>query len=283
MEIDSIAVLGAGQMGNGIAQVAACAGYHVTMIDIEQSFVARGMESIELSLSKLVSKERMSQADAAAALARVRGSIDRGDASDCDLVVEAIPEIPELKFSTFAELDRICKPETILASNTSSISIDEIAASTERPDRVIGMHFMNPVPIMKLVEIINGVKTSNEVNAAVVAAAERMGKTALSCNDSPGFVSNRILCPMLNEAILTLQEGVAEPEAIDGIMKLGMNHPIGPLALADLIGLDTLLHIMTVLHEGLGDDKYAPAPLLTQMVSEGNLGRKSGQGFYSYE
>ena len=283
MEIDSIAVLGAGQMGNGITQVAACAGYHVTMIDIEQSFVDRGMASIELSLSKLVSKERMSQADAAAALARVRGSIDRGDASDCDLVVEAIPEIPELKFSTFAELDRICKPETILASNTSSISIDEIAASTERPDRVIGMHFMNPVPIMKLVEIINGVKTSNEVNAAVVAAAERMGKTALSCNDSPGFVSNRILCPMLNEAILTLQEGVAEPEAIDGIMKLGMNHPIGPLALADLIGLDTLLHIMTVLHEGLGDDKYAPAPLLTQMVSEGNLGRKSGQGFYSYE
>ena len=283
MEIDSIAVLGAGQMGNGIAQVAACAGYNVTMIDIEQSFIDSGMASIESSLSKLVSKERMSQADAAAALARVRGSIDRGDASDCDLVVEAIPEIPELKFSTFAELDSICKPEAILASNTSSISIDEIAASTDRPDRVIGMHFMNPVPIMKLVEIINGSETSNEVNAAVVAAAERMGKTALSCNDSPGFVSNRILCPMLNEAILTLQEGVAKPEAIDGIMKLGMNHPIGPLALADLIGLDTLLHIMIVLHEDLGDDKYAPAPLLTQMVSEGNLGRKSGQGFYSYE
>ena len=283
MEIDSIAVLGAGQMGNGIAQVAACAGYHVTMIDIEQSFVDHGMASIEWSLSKLVSKERMSQADAAAALARVRGSIDRGDASDCDLVVEAIPEIPELKFSTFAELDSICTPEAILASNTSSISIDEIAASTDRPDRVIGMHFMNPVPIMKLVEIINGSETSNEVNAAVVAAAERMGKTALSCNDSPGFVSNRILCPMLNEAILTLQEGVAEPEAIDGIMKLGRNHPIGPLALADLIGLDTLLHIMTVLHEGMADDKYAPAPLLVRMVGEGNLGRKSGQGFYSYE
>ena len=283
MEIDSIAVLGAGQMGNGIAQVAACAGYNVTMIDIEQSFIDSGMASIESSLSKLVSKERMSQADAAAALARVRGSIDRGDASDCDLVVEAIPEIPELKFSTFTELDGICKPDAILASNTSSISIDEIAASTDRPDKVIGMHFMNPVPIMKLVEIINGSETSDEVNAAVVAAVERMGKTALSCNDSPGFVSNRILCPMLNEAILTLQEGVAEPEAIDGIMKLGMNHPIGPLALADLIGLDTLLHIMTVLHEGLGDDKYAPAPLLTQMVSEGNLGRKSGQGFYSYE
>ena len=283
MEIDSIAVLGAGQMGNGIAQVAACAGYNVTMIDIEQSFIDSGMASIESSLSKLVSRERMSQADADAALARVRATTDRAESSDCDLVVEAIPEIPELKFSTFAELDSICKPEAILASNTSSISIDEIAASTDRPDRVIGMHFMNPVPIMKLVEIINGSETSNEVNAAVVAAAERMGKTALSCNDSPGFVSNRILCPMLNEAILTLQEGVAEPEAIDGIMKLGMNHPIGPLALADLIGLDTLLHIMTVLHEGLGDDKYAPAPLLTQMVSEGNLGRKSGQGFYSYE
>ena len=283
MEIDSIAVLGAGQMGNGIAQVAACAGYHVTMIDIEQSFVDRGMASIELSLSKLVSKGRMSQTDADATLARVRVSTDKAEASDCDLVVEAIPEIPELKFSTFAELDRICKPETILASNTSSISIDEIAASTERPDRVIGMHFMNPVPIMKLVEIINGSETSDEVNAAVVTAAERMGKTALSCNDSPGFVSNRILCPMLNEAILTLQEGVAEPEAIDGIMKLGMNHPIGPLALADLIGLDTLLHIMTVLHEGMADDKYAPAPLLVRMVGEGNLGRKSGQGFYSYE
>ena len=283
MEIDSIAVLGAGQMGNGIAQVAACAGYNVTMIDIEQSFIDSGMASIELSLSKLVSKGRMSQTDADAALARVRATTDKAEASDCGLVVEAIPEIPELKFSTFAELDGICKPDAILASNTSSISIDEIAASTDRPDRVIGMHFMNPVPIMKLVEIINGSKTSPEVNAAVVAAAERMGKTALSCNDSPGFVSNRILCPMLNEAILTLQEGVAEPEAIDGIMKLGMNHPIGPLALADLIGLDTLLHIMTVLHEGLADDKYAPAPLLIQMVSEGKLGRKSGQGFYSYE
>jgi len=275
-------VLGAGQMGNGIAQVAACAGYHVTMIDIEQTFVDRGMASIKESLAKLVSKEKMSQANADAALARVRASTDRSDASDCDLVVEAIPEIPELKFSTFSELDNICKPETILASNTSSISIDEIAASTNRPDRVIGMHFMNPVPIMKLVEIINGSETSDEVNSAVVAAAESMGKTALSCNDSPGFVSNRILCPMINEAILTLQEGVAEPEAIDGIMKLGMNHPIGPLALADLIGLDTVLHIMNVLHDGLGDDKYAPAPLLISMVEEGKLGRKSGDGFYSY-
>ena len=282
MEIRSIAVLGAGLMGNGIAQTAACAGYEVTMIDIDQSLVERGMAAIEGSLDKLVAKERMSREDADSAFARVRGSTDKGAAAECDLVVEAIPEIPELKFSTFAELDGICKPETILASNTSSISIDEIAAATSRPDRVIGMHFMNPVPIMRLVEIINGAQTSDDVNAAVVQAVERMGKTALSCNDSPGFVSNRILCPMLNEAILTLQEGVAEPEAIDGIMKLGMNHPLGPLALADLIGLDTLLHIMNVLHEGLADDKYAPAPLLVQMVDEGKLGRKSGQGFYSY-
>ncbi len=282
MEITRIGVIGAGQMGNGIAQVAACAGYQVMMIDIEQSYVDKGMSSIEFSLSKLVSKDRMSQEEADTALALVNTSTSKEAASRCDLVIEAIPEIPDLKFSIFSELDGICKDSTILASNTSSISIDEIAAATNRPDRVIGMHFMNPVPIMKLVEIINGSQTSNETNTAVVEAAERMGKTALSCNDSPGFVSNRILCPMLNEAILTLQEGVAEPEAIDGIMKLGMNHPIGPLALADLIGLDTVLHIMNVLHEGLGDDKYAPAPLLIEMVNEGKIGRKSGQGFYEY-
>jgi len=244
VEIRSIAVLGAGQMGNGIAQVAACAGYDVTMIDIEQEFIERGMDAIERSLGKLVAKERMSREDADSALARVRTSTDKGAASDCDLVIEAIPEIPELKLSAFAELDGICKPEAILASNTSSISIDAIAGATSRPDRVIGMHFMNPVPIMRLVEIINGAQTSDEVNAAVVGTVERMGKTALSCNDSPG---------------------------------------IGPLALADFIGLDTVLHIMNVLHEGLADDKYAPAPLLVQMVYEGKLGRKSGQGFYFYE
>jgi 3-hydroxybutyryl-CoA dehydrogenase len=198
------------------------------------------------------------------------------------LVVEAVPEIMDLKVSIFSELDKICKPECILASNTSSISISDIAKATSRPDKVIGMHFMNPVPIMKLVEIINGEATSDSTNASVVRAAAKMGKTALSCNDSPGFISNRILCPMLNEAILTLQEGVAEPEAIDGIMKLGMNHPIGPLALSDLIGLDTVLHIMNVLHEGLADDKYAPAPLLKDMVADGKLGRKSGEGFYKY-
>ncbi|HIG03382.1 MAG TPA: 3-hydroxybutyryl-CoA dehydrogenase [Candidatus Poseidoniales archaeon] len=282
MEISSIAVLGSGQMGNGIAQVAACAGYDVVMIDIAQEYVDKGLATIERSLGKLVAKGRLPQEDADAALSRLSTGIDRTLCANVDLVVEAIPEIPDLKFSTFAELDQICKSSTILASNTSSISINEIAAATNRPSQVIGMHFMNPVPIMKLVEIINGSQTSEEVNSAVVAAAAQMGKTALSCNDSPGFISNRILCPMLNEAIICLQDGIAEPEAIDGIMKLGMNHPIGPLALADLIGLDTLLHIINVLHDGLGDDKYAPAPLLLQMVEEGKLGRKTGQGFYKY-
>ena len=282
MSIEKIAVLGAGQMGNGITQVAACAGYEVTMIDIKQEFVDKGIATIEKSLSKLVSKERMSQGDADAARSRISGATDRTAAADADLVVEAIPEIPELKFSTFAELDQICKEGAILASNTSSISINEIAASTNRPNRVIGMHFMNPVPIMKLIEVINGSDTDAEVTEAVIEASEKMGKIPLCCNDSPGFVSNRILCPMINEAILTLQDGVAEPEAIDGIMKLGMNHPIGPLALSDLIGNDTVLHIMNVLHAGLADDKYAPAPLLVQMVEEGKLGRKTGQGFYSY-
>ena len=277
-----IAVIGAGQMGNGITQVAASAGYEVLMVDIKQEFVDRGMATIQKSLSKLVAKERMSQFDADETIARITTTTNRNDCADVDLVVEAVPEILDLKTSIFSELDEICKPECILASNTSSISISTIANATSRPDKVIGMHFMNPVPIMKLVEIINGDQTSEATNFAVVEAAEKMGKTALSCNDSPGFVSNRILCPMLNEAILTLQEGVAEPAAIDGIMKLGMNHPIGPLALSDLIGLDTVLHIMNVLHEGLNDDKYAPADLLKSMVAEGKLGRKSGEGFYKY-
>ncbi len=282
MEIGKVAVLGAGQMGAGIAQVSACAGYEVVMIDISEEFVERGMGTIASSLDKLVSKGRMSEKESSSAMSRISSSTDRTSAYDADLVVEAIPEIPELKFSTFSELDSICKKGAILASNTSSISINEIASHTNRPDRVIGMHFMNPVPIMKLVEIINGSETDPEVTAAVLEASERMGKPPLECNDSPGFVSNRILCPMINEAILTLQEGVAEPEAIDGIMKLGMNHPIGPLALADLIGLDTVLHIMGVLHDGLGDEKYAPAPLLVEMVESGRLGRKSGHGFYEY-
>ena len=282
MSIKKMAVLGAGQMGNGITQVAACAGIEVVMIDIQQDFVDRGVATIEKSLAKLVSKERMTQEDADSARSRISTAIDRSACADADLVVEAVPEILDLKLSIFSELDGICKPDCILATNTSSISISEIAAATSRPSKVIGMHFMNPVPIMKLVEVINGKETSEEVTATVLSAAEKMGKIPLMCNDSPGFVSNRILCPMINEAILTLQEGVAEPEAIDGIMKLGMNHPIGPLALSDLIGNDTVLHIMNVLHEGMGDDKYAPAPLLIEMVDEGKLGRKSGKGFYDY-
>ena len=269
-------------MGNGIAQVAACCGMEVTMVDIKQEFLERGTSAISTSLERLVSKQRMSQQEAESAFARVSTSVELESLSECDLVVEAIPEIPELKFSTFSKLDSICNPKTILASNTSSISIDEIASHTNRAERVIGMHFMNPVPIMKLVEIINGGETSEEVTSDVVAASEEMGKIPLSCRDSPGFVSNRILMPMINESILTLEEGVAEPEAIDGIMKLGMNHPIGPLALADLIGLDTVLHIMHVLQKGMSSDKYAPADLLVRMVEEGKLGRKSGTGFYQY-
>ena len=270
MEISSIGVVGSGQMGNGIAQVAACSGFSVIMVDVEQEFLDKGMSSIRHSLERLVGKGRMSDEESTEAQSRISTAIGLEKLSACDLIVEAIPEIPELKYSTFSQLDGICMPESILASNTS------------RPDRVIGMHFMNPVPIMKLVEIINGSETSREVTSSVIEASERMGKTPLSCMDSPGFVSNRILCPMINEAILTLEEGVAEPAAIDGIMKLGMNHPIGPLALADLIGLDTVLHIMGVLHEGFGDDKYEPARLLKDMVEQGKLGRKSGSGFYDY-
>ena len=284
MSVQSIAVLGAGQMGNGIAQVAACAGYDVTMIDINQDYLDKGMVAVKNSLSRVVKKERMNQDDADLAIAKISTSTDKNAASSADLVIEAIPEIPELKFSTFSEFDEICKPDAILASNTSSISINAIAKATNRPERVIGMHFMNPVPVMKLVEIINGSATSPEVTQLVLDACEKMDKIPLSCNDSPGFVSNRILCPMINEANLTLEEGVAEPEAIDGIMKLGMNHPIGPLALADLIGLDTILHIMNVLYEGFDKDpKYKPSQLLEDMVVEGKLGRKTGSGFYNYE
>jgi len=282
MAIQKIAVLGAGQMGNGITQVAACSGYDVVMIDIKDEFIERGIGNIEKSLAKLVSKQRMTQDESDAARSRISISTERGLCSDADLVVEAVPEILELKQSIFSELDEICKSDCILASNTSSISITKIAESTNRPDRVIGMHFMNPVPLMELVEIINGKLTSDETNAAVVAAAEGMGKVPLSTEDSPGFVSNRILCPMLNEAILCLQEGVATKESIDGIMKLGMKHPMGPLTLADYIGLDTLLHIMEVLYEGFGEPKYLAADLLREMVAAGKLGRKSGEGFYAY-
>ena len=282
MPVHSIGVVGSGQMGNGIAQVAACSGKEVIMVDIKEEFLEKGVSTISNSLDKLASKGRITDEQASSALSLISTSVSMDALSECDLVVEAIPEIPELKFSTFSQLDSICKPEAILASNTSSISINEIASHTERADRVIGMHFMNPVPIMKLVEVINGEETSAEVTSEVISASEEMGKIPLSCMDSPGFVSNRILMPMINEAILTLQEGVAEPEAIDGIMKLGMNHPIGPLALADLIGLDTVMHILNVLEEGMEEDKYAPADLLVEKVSKGELGRKSGTGFYHY-
>ena len=282
MPVHSVGVVGSGQMGNGIAQVAACSGKEVIMVDIKEEFLEKGVSTISNSLDKLASKGRITDEQASSALSLISTSVSMDALSECDLVVEAIPEIPELKFRTFSQLDSICKPEAILASNTSSISINEIASHTKRANRVIGMHFMNPVPIMKLVEVINGEETSAEVTSEVISASEEMGKIPLSCMDSPGFVSNRILMPMINEAILTLQEGVAEPEAIDGIMKLGMNHPIGPLALADLIGLDTVMHILNVLEEGMEEDKYAPADLLVEKVSKGELGRKSGTGFYHY-
>ena len=282
MQVSSIGVVGAGQMGAGIAQVSACAGFSVTLVDIKADVIESGIASIRSSLARIVSKGRLDQKTSDEALDRIQTSLDLGDLAECDLVVEAIPEVLDLKTSTFNRLDAICKPSAILASNTSSISINTIAESTSRPERVIGMHFMNPVPIMKLVEVINGTHTTEIVTSEVISVIEALGKTPLQCNDSPGFVSNRILCPMINEAIITLDEGVAEVEAIDGIMKLGMNHPIGPLALADLIGLDTVLNIMRVLHEGLGEEKYAPSPLLVSMVSEGKLGRKTKIGFYEY-
>ncbi|MBI49699.1 MAG: 3-hydroxybutyryl-CoA dehydrogenase [Crocinitomicaceae bacterium] len=282
MQVSSIGVVGAGQMGAGIAQVSACAGYSLTLVDIKADVIESGVASIRSSLTRMVSKGRLDQKTSDEALDRIKTSLDLGDLAECDLVVEAIPEVLDLKTSTFNRLDAICKPSAILASNTSSISINTIAESTSRPERVIGMHFMNPVPIMKLVEVINGTHTTELVTSEVISVIEALGKTPLQCNDSPGFVSNRILCPMINEAIITLDEGVAEVDAIDGIMKLGMNHPIGPLALADLIGLDTVLNIMRVLHEGLDDEKYAPSPLLVSMVNEGKLGRKTKIGFYNY-
>jgi 3-hydroxybutyryl-CoA dehydrogenase len=282
MEIKHIAVVGAGTMGNGIAQVCATYGYRVTLIDVVPEQLERATASIKTSVEKLHSKGRLTDEQQQAALANVATATDLAAAADADFVVEAVVENLEIKQRVFAELDGRTRPEVLLASNTSSISITALGAATGRPDKVIGMHFMNPVPLMKLVEVIRALQTSDETAATVVALAESLGKTPVEAQDYPGFISNRILCPMINEAIYALMEGVGTREGIDTVMKLGMNHPMGPLELADLIGLDIVLNIMEVLHEGLGDDKYRPCPLLKRMVAAGHLGRKAGRGFYEY-
>jgi 3-hydroxybutyryl-CoA dehydrogenase len=277
-----IAVLGAGTMGNGIAQVFAQHGHDVVLRDLGQPILERALGAIEKSLGKLVEKGKLSPAERDAARARVATATDLGAVSGASLVVEAIVENQQVKCETFRELDALTGPEAILASNTSSISITKLGAATQRPDKVIGMHFMNPVPLMTLVEVIRGQATSEATTRRVMELAASLGKTPVEVNDFPGFVSNRVLMPMINEAIFCVHENVATPEAIDQVMKLGMNHPMGPLALADFIGLDVCLAILTVLHEGLGDPKYRPCPLLRRMVDAGWLGRKSGRGFYKY-
>ncbi|HEY0544714.1 MAG TPA: 3-hydroxybutyryl-CoA dehydrogenase [Pyrinomonadaceae bacterium] len=279
---ETIGVIGAGTMGNGIAQVAARAGYEVVMRDVKTEFLERGMSAIDKSLQRDVDKERLGADEKQAIMNRIRATTELEAMRDAALVVEAVTENVAVKAEVFRALDELTSPQTILASNTSSISITKLGAATKRPDKVIGMHFMNPVPVMKLVEIIRGIATSDETYNRVRELSEKLGKTPLECNDMPGFVANRILMPMINEAIFALQEGVATRESIDGIMKLGMNHPMGPLTLADFIGLDVCLAIMNVLHEGLGDPKYRACPLLKRYVDAGWLGRKSGRGFYEY-
>ena len=282
MRIKKIAVIGAGTMGNGIAHVSALTGFDTILMDIKDEFLERGLDTICTNLERQVKKEKISQSDMDGALKLIRTTTVNTDLSDCDLVVEAATENQDIKLNIFKELDQICKNEAILASNTSSISITKIASATNRQNQVIGMHFMNPVPVTKLVEVVRGKETDDNTAAKIKELSEKMGKIPVECNDSPGFISNRILAPMINEAVYCLHEGVGTPEAIDNIMKLGMSHPMGPLTLADLIGLDICLDIINVLHNDFGDEKYRPCPLLEKMVAEGNLGRKSGKGFYNY-
>jgi 3-hydroxybutyryl-CoA dehydrogenase len=283
MEIKTFGVVGAGQMGNGIAQVAAMSGLNVIMNDISDEFVGRGLANITKLLGKSVDKGKMDAAQKDAIIARIRTSVDIKDMADADFVVEAATENEALKFKIFKDLDEICKPQVILSSNTSSIPIGRIAAQTGRPEKVIGMHFMNPVPVMRLVEVIRGLATSDETFKATWDLSVQFGKTPAEANDFPGFIANRILLPMINEAVYCLYHHVGTPEAIDTVMKLGMNHPMGPLALADLIGLDTCLAIMETLYNGFKDSKYRPCPLLRKYVEAGWLGRKTGRGFYTYE
>ena len=282
MDIKKIGVIGAGQMGGGIAHVAAFTGYDVILNDIDDAVLEKSMAIISKNLQRGVEKEKFTAEEKDAALARITTANDVGAMADADFVVEAVIEKYDLKAGIFANLDKICRPEIILASNTSTISITKIASNVAEPSRVIGMHFMNPVPVLKLVEVIRGIATSDATLNATVELAKKLGKVPIEANDSPGFISNRVLLPMINEAVYCLMEGVGTPEAIDGVMKLGMAHPMGPLALADLIGLDTCLFIMEVLHEGLGDTKYRPCPLLRKYVDAGYLGRKTKRGFYEY-
>ena len=282
MEIKTLGVVGAGQMGSGIAQVAAANGLSVIMSDIKDEFLENGFNAIEKSLGRMVKKEKISLEDQSSILNRIEGTTTLSDMAKADFVVEAAIENEALKLDIFRELDECCREETILSSNTSSISITKIAGITKKPERVIGMHFMNPVPIMKLVEVIKGLATSEETFENTNDLAKKLGKIPVPANDFPGFISNRVLLPMINEAVYALFEGVGKPEDIDQVMKLGMNHPMGPLALADLIGLDTCLAILKVLHSGLGDPKYRPCPLLIKYVDAGWFGRKSGRGFYNY-